>query len=258
MAEIDVVRARYARAHALSRLARFACLVAAGMFFAWALPFFPFGPFGLDIGDYTGSTTMLLALAAMAVNLAILSMFYFTRATRHRDMWLAWSAVFEEESSLRNREYFLERLDLEIASANVSNRSFRVFLLQARRQTADGRFVNASRNELAELARSIREGLGGRATLGSVRPTELAVLTSGVRPAIIDTDEEQILTAIRRFISNRARVKCWKIQLGGTAFDGTEGDPITVLDRTRIGLIASPHIFLTPEDEQGEHKLQAG
>ncbi len=235
--EPEAVKAHYIRALRISHLSRFAFFLVAGIFFAWAIPFMPHG---LNARAYASATTLSLVLAFMAVSLAILSMVYFLLAARRREVLLAWSAVFDESTGLHNRQYFLDRLDLEIARANINNQSFRVFLLQARRQDGAGRYQRLSRDELAEIARTIRETLDANDTLAALRPDEFAVLAPSVLPTLVEHTEDRLKDALKHFVKGAQKRRGWKLRIGSVAFDGDVDDPVRLLDVSRRRLLAAP------------------
>ncbi|MEX2246658.1 MAG: diguanylate cyclase [Dehalococcoidia bacterium] len=245
----DDVKKHYISALKLSHLTRAAFFVVAAIFFAWATPFLPFG---LDAREYTSATAMAMMLAFMSVGLAVLSTLYFMRAARRRDVLLAWSAVFDESTGLHNRQYFLDRLDLEIARATVANRSFRIFLLQARRQDPSGRFVSMSREDLADFAKTVRETVDTNDTLASFRPDELALLTPSVVPTLMEPIEDRLLEALRRFTTRARKGKAWKIRMGSASFGADVDDPAKLLEETRRELLSSAPMMLTLEDKTGD------
>jgi GGDEF domain-containing protein len=229
----------------LSRLSRFAFFLVAGAFLAWVAPYLPTG---LDPNSYAGPTSLALTLSILAVSLAALSMLYLLRAARRRDILLAWSALFDEGTGLHNRQYFIDRLDLEIARATIDNRPFRIFLLQAQRQGKGGEFVRLGREELAAVAKEIRAALGLQDTLAALRADELAVLSPGVTPAFIEHTEDKLLDALRSVARRSSPARPWRIRVVGNEPDGGCSDPASVLDDIRTQLQTAPPIFVESHD----------
>jgi GGDEF domain-containing protein len=239
------VTSRYLSDLKLSRLTRFAFFLVAGLFIAWVIPYMPSG---LDPHTYAGPTSLAMMLSVLAVSLAALSMVYLLRAARRREVLLAWSALFDEGTGLHNRQYFLDRLDLEIARATINGHSFRVVLLQAQRQDKNGEFVRLEREELAEVAKEIRSTLSAQDTLAALRPDELAVLSPGVMPAFIEHTEEKLLGALRSVARRSARAHSWRIRVTGSALDGEVNDPARLIDDMRTRLQIAPPIVVKPEE----------
>ncbi len=239
------VRERYLRDLKLSNLARVAFFAAAGMFFAWAIPFLPRG---LDPGSYAGPAVLAVMLACLAVGLAIVSMTYFLRATRRREVLLTWSAIFDETTGLHNRQYFIDRLELEMARATVESHSFRVFLLQARRQGRNGQPERLAREELAAIAKTMREELDAYDTLAVLGPDELAVLAPCVVPTVVERTDEKLLHALRGVFAQSHKSRSWRLRLGSVTFDGQASDPARLIDEMRIKLRTSPAIVLRDDD----------
>lgn len=235
------VSASYLKDLKLSRLSRFAFFLVAGLFLAWVAPYLPSG---LDPNSYAGPTSLAIMLSILAVSLAALSMLYFLRAARQREVLLAWSALFDESTGLHNRQYFLDRLDLEIARSTIDNHSFRVFLLQAQRQDKDGEFVRLERAELAEVASEMRSALEARDTLAALRPDELAVLSPTVRPALLEHTEEKLLGVLRSLAHRKGNVHPWRIRLVGNDVGGEMSDPARVIDDVRSQLKTAPPIVV--------------
>ncbi|MDE3097462.1 MAG: GGDEF domain-containing protein [Chloroflexota bacterium] len=227
----------------LGRLSRFAFVLFAGMFFAWAIPYLPRG---LDPSAYAAPSAFAIMLAMAAVNLAILSMVYFFRASRRRDVLLAWGAMFDEATGLHNRQYFVDRLDLEMARATVKGRSFRVFLLQAQRQGKDGKIERLSREELVEMAAMMKESLNASETIASLRPDEIAVLVPGVALAVVEPTDQRILDAVKRFLgrAGSGAGPGWRLRLGSLTYDGEASDPMKLIDATRRLASEAPAIVV--------------
>lgn len=244
---------RYLRDLKLSRLARVAALFVTGMFFAWVIRYLPSG---LDPDAYTGPGSLVMMFAVLAVGLAGLSMAYLFRAARRRDMLVAWSALFDEGTGLHNRQYFLDRLDLEIARATVDNRSFRVFLLQASRQGPKGELQRLNRDELSEVAAALRDNLSPYDTLASLRPDELAVLAPSIVPAVFEHTEEQLHGALRFALNKSHRSRTWRVRVAGSAFEGEMSDPVRLIDDTRAKLQQVPPILV--EAGEGETANTSG
>lgn len=239
------VTANYLSDLKLSRLSRFAFFLVAGLFISWVAPFLPQG---LDPNSYAGPTTLAVMLSFLAVSLAFLSMGYLLRAQRRREVLLAWSALFDEGTGLHNRQYFLDRLDLEIARTTIDNHSFRVFLLQAQRQDKDGEFVRLERDELADVAKEIRSTLSAHDTLAALRPDELAVLSPSISPAFIEHTEEKLLGALRSVAHRSDRSQSWRIRVIGNAPGSGSADPERMIDDIRNQLTVAPPITIDSQD----------
>lgn len=224
------VEERYLSDLKLSRLSRFAALFVTGMFLAWIIPYLPSG---LDPDAYTGPGSLALMLSVLAVGLAALSVAYLLRASRRREMLVAWSALFDESTGLHNRQYFLDRLDLEIARATIGNHSFRVFLLQATRQDPGGQLRRLNRDDLSAVAAALRENLGPYDTLASLRPDELAVLAPSVVPVVFEHTEEKLYGALRGAFKQAHKGQAWKVRIAGNALSGDVSDPVRLIDDTR-------------------------
>ncbi len=225
----------------LSRLSRFGFFLVSGLFLAWVAPYLPVG---LDASTYAGPMTLALMLSVLAVGLAAVSMLYFSRAARRREVLLAWSALFDESTGLHNRQYFLDRLDLEMARATIDGHSFRVFLLQAQRQDKNGEFVRLERAELAEVASQMRSALGAHDTLAALRPDELAVLSPTLMPALLERTEEKLLGALRSVAHRKGDATPWRIRLVGNDPRIEMSDAARVIDDVRSQLETSPPIVI--------------
>ncbi|MBI5287888.1 MAG: GGDEF domain-containing protein [Chloroflexi bacterium] len=246
-----MVEEHYLRDLKLSRLTRVAALVVTGMFFAWTIPYLPSG---LDPDTYTGPGSLALMFSVLAVGLAALSIAYLLRASRRREMLVAWSALFDESTGLHNRQYFLDRLDLEIARATVGDRSFRVFLLQAARQDPGGQPQRLSREDLSAVAAALREQLSPYDTLASLRPDELAILAPGVVPLVFENTEQQLHAALRGALNQGHSGHAWKIRIAGNAVSGDISDPVRLIDETRAILQDVTPFFLAGDEPEMDHR----
>jgi GGDEF domain-containing protein len=252
--EAGEIEERYLRDLKLSRLARVAALVVTGMFFAWVIPYLPSG---LDPDAYTGPGSLAVMFSVLALSLGVLSMAYLFRATRRRDMLVAWSALFDESTGLHNRQYFLDRLDLEIARATVDNRSFRVFLLQATRQGPNGEVQRLNREELSEMAAALRDSLSPYDTLAALRPGELAVLAPSIVPAVFEHTEERLHGALRFALDRSKHHHPWRVRVAGSAFSGETSDPVRLIDDTRAKLQQATPIVVDPKAEAAGDTTEA-
>ncbi len=248
------IEEHYLRDLKLSRLARVAALFVTGMFFAWIIPYLPSG---LDPDAYTGPGSLAVMFSVLAIGLGVLSMAYLLRAARRRDMLVAWSALFDESTGLHNRQYFLDRLDLEIARATVDNRSFRVFLLQATRQGPHGELQRLNREELSDVAAALRQSLSPYDTLAALRPGELAVLSPSVVPAVFEQTEERLHGALRFAFDRSKNDHSWRVRVAGNAFSGDISDPVRLIDDTRAKLQQVTPILVDPKADPAERRTGA-
>jgi GGDEF domain-containing protein len=226
------VRRRYLYAHRLAAVTRVAFFVSAGAFLCWASPFLPRG---LDPRTYAGPAAIAAAFGSMALMVWGVSTLLSLRATGRRRVMAPWASMFDDDTGVYNRAYFMDTLDQELARAETSHRRAGVYVMQVARVSARGDVERLTAEDTDLVIACLHETLGRDDTLATLRPDEFAALVvqnpESVSQAKLASRLREAFDAVRHDGTYRLRI--------GQALSEPGRDARWMLDVARAELRAS-------------------
>ncbi len=227
----------YFRVSKLSRMARFAFWLCVIVFVLWAVPVFPWG---MSLADYSPRVLLSLFLLGICPAVAIVYLLAAGSAARHREALAAWSSIYDEATGLRNREFFLERLELQCQlGKDLAEYRVGVILVTVEERPAAG---GKSRIPDDEVFRRF----GGH-LLNQMRPSDVVAAISGSEMAILASAGStqalsSIVSRLRRSLEARASAiggesaERLLIRLGYASLSSSDPEPEALLEAARNDL----------------------
>lgn len=170
-----LVRRSYFRVARWSRLARIAFWICFVVFLFWALPVFPWG---MSLADYSPKVVLALFLLGVCPAVAAIYLLAASAAARHREALVAWSSIYDEATGLRNREFFIERLELQChLGKDLAEYRVAIILVTIEEQTEDGQKLHAPDDQVFRRF--------GTHLLNQMRPSDLVAAISGTEMGIL-------------------------------------------------------------------------
>jgi GGDEF domain-containing protein len=210
-----------------------AFFVSAGAFLCWASPFLPHG---LDPQTYAGPTAIAAAFGSMALLFWGISMLLSLRATGRRRVMAPWASMFDDDTGIYNRAYFMDTLELELARADSNHRRAGVYVMQVARVTARGDVERLTAADIDLVIGCLHQTLGRHDTLATLRPDEFAALVvqspESVNQAKLASRLREAFDAVRHEGVYRVRI--------GQALSEPGRDARWMLDAARAELRMSP------------------
>ncbi len=178
-----------------SRLATFAFIVLFLVYLVWAIPWLKVG---LDFQDYTEEFSFTMFLITALALTGMTSLLLRRSVEREREALIAWTSVYDEVTGLRNRRYFLDRLQLECQRAAEGGPPFGVFLFSIETDRTDevGHGRAPSPEILRDAGRVIAHHIRGSDVVAVIGPTELAVLEVGGGPDVTELVIEAVAACV--------------------------------------------------------------
>jgi diguanylate cyclase (GGDEF)-like protein len=231
-----VVRKSYHRAARWSKLATVAFWVIFATFIFWAVPVFPWGMSGEDY-----STEVLLAIFLLGCCPGVTAIALLARsiAAQRREALVAWSSIYDRATGLRNREFFLERLQLQCDLAR-EREEYRVGLIvlgidevPSAGQRPQPPNDDVFRRIGAHIARQLRPS----DLLAAMSNTEMAVLVSDSSEAALSAVASRIGHSLEVRIGGLAGEVASRliIRMGCASLDGGDIRPEALLESARNG-----------------------
>lgn len=226
------LRRRYLREQRLAGVARVAFFVSAGAFFAWASPFLPHG---LDLRSYAGPAALAAGFGSMAVLFWLNSTLLSFRARGRRRIMAPWQSMFDDETGIYNRAYFMDTLELELARARDNGAAVGVYLVQAARLLPKGEATRLTAEDADAVIASVNGMLGRDDLLATLRPDEFAALIlDGDGSVTGDALASGLLEALERSRPGEA----YRVRIGH-AESGPARDGRSIIDAARADMRAS-------------------
>ncbi len=194
------VHRSYFRVTRWSRLARVAFWVFFVIFLFWALPVFPWG---MSLADYSPKVVLALFLLGVCPAVAAIYLLAASAAARHREALVAWSSIYGEATGLRNREFFIERLELQCQlGRDLTEYRVAVILVTVEERSEDGQKLHAPDDDVFRRF--------GTHLVDQMRPSDLVAAISGTEMAILAAAGStyalsSIVSRVRRSLEARAQ-----------------------------------------------------
>jgi len=227
----------YFRVSRWSRLARMAFWICFGVFILWALPVFPWG---MKPADYSPRVVLALFLLGVCPAIGAIYLLAVGSAARHREALAAWSTIYDEATGLRNREFFMERLELQChLGKDLAEYRVGVILVTVEEQTEGGHKLHATDDEVFRRF--------GTHLLHQMRPSDLVAAVSGSEMAILAAAGSTyalsgIVSRLRRSLEARAQAlggasaSRLLIRMGYASLASSDSEPEALLEAARNDL----------------------
>ena len=227
----------YFRVSKWTRLARIAFWGLFVIFLLWALPVFPWG---MSTADYSPKVLLALFLLGVCPGVAAIYLLAAGSASRHREALVAWSSIYDEATGLRNREFFLERLELQCRlGKDLAEYRVAVILVTVEEQSEDGRKPHAPDDEVFRRF--------GAHLLKQMRPSDLVAAISGTEMAILAAAGStyalsSIVSRVRRSLEAKAQALAGAsaerllIRMGYASLSSSDPEPEALLEAARNDL----------------------
>ena len=206
-------------------------------FLFWAIPVFPWG---MSREDYSPQVLLGLFLLGVCPGVTAIALLSRAIAVQRREAMVAWSSIYDRTTGLRNREFFLERLQLECDLAR-DRKDYRagVILLSIDEFSGDG---GKRQSASEEIFRRIGAHVGRQ-----LRPSDLLASVSSTEMAILVSDRsENALAAIASRIGHSLEVRLnglagdaadrLMIEMGVASLESVGLEPEALLESARAGL----------------------
>lgn len=231
------LRRRYLRERRLAGVARVAFFVSAGAFFAWASLFLPRG---LDLRPYAGPAALAAAFGSMAMLFWLNSTLLSFRARGRSRIMAPWQSMFDDETGIYNRAYFMDTLELELARARDNGTAVGVYLLQVARLAPENDATRLTTEDADAVIASVNGMLGRDDLLATLRPDEFAAL-------ILDGDASvtaaSFASGLRDALERARPADAYRVRMGHAEPDAAR-DGRAIIDAARADLRASRAVLI--------------
>ncbi|MGA2285875.1 MAG: diguanylate cyclase [Dehalococcoidia bacterium] len=226
----------YFRVSRWSRLARVGFWICFAILVLWALPVFPWG---MSLADY--SPKVLLALFLLGVCPAVAGVYLVaaSSAARHREALAAWSSIYDEATGLRNREFFLERLELQChLGKDLAEYRVGVILVAIEEQSEDGRKHAADDEVFRRFGGHLLHQMRSSDLVAAISGSEMAILASAGSTYALST----IVSRLRRSLEAKAQALGGAsaprllIRMGYASLSSSDPEPGALLEAARNDL----------------------
>ncbi|MGD0765210.1 MAG: diguanylate cyclase [Dehalococcoidia bacterium] len=226
------VYSSYFRAAWWSRAASVAFWVMVALFFLWATPVFPWG---MSRNEYSPEVLFAFFILGCCPAIVAVAMWARSEAAQRRQALVAWASIYDRATGLRNREYFLERLQLQ-CRLGQELAEYRVGLILVTVETTGG---NGDTPQPAEerlfrlVGMHIASQMRPSDLVAVVSGTELAVLVSAGSPVALQT----IAGRIRRLLSPKMKEMAGQaasrllIRMGAASLEDAEPEALLAAAR---------------------------
>lgn len=231
------VHSSYRRAARWSRVATAAFWIIFALFLFWSIPVFPWG---MSREDYSPQVLLGLFFLGCCPGVTAIALLARSIAAQRREALVAWSSIYDRTTGLRNREFFLERLQLQCDLAR-DREEYRLglILLSIDETPPDGGKPQPADDELfrrigAYIARQLRPN----DLLAAISNTEMAILVSDGSEAAMSAVASRIGHSLEVRIGGLAGDAAGRVTIEmGLASLETDGlRPETLLESARSRL----------------------
>lgn len=207
------------------------------VFLFWVIPVFPWG---MSPEDYSPEVLLGLFLLGCCPGVTAIALIAKSIATQRREALLAWSSIYDRTTGLRNRDFFLDRLQLQCDFArDLEEYRLGLILLSIDETLQEGVKPQPVNNELFRRI--------GRHLTRQLRPNDLLAAISSTEMAILITDgSEAALSAIAARVAHSLEVRIrglagdasgrLSIEMGFASLEGDGSAPQTLLEAARSRL----------------------
>jgi diguanylate cyclase (GGDEF)-like protein len=231
------VHKSYRSAARWSRVAMVAFWIIFAAFLFWAVPVFPWG---MSREDYSPEVLLGLFLLGCCPGVTAIALLARSIAAQRREALVAWSSIYDRTTGLRNREFFLERLQLQCDLAgDVEEYRVGLILLSIDEVPRDGHKPQAANDELfrrigAHIARQLRPN----DLLAAISSTEMAILVSDGSEAALSAVASRIGHSLEVRIKGLAGDAAGRltIEMGFASVESHDLRPETLLESARSRL----------------------
>jgi GGDEF domain-containing protein len=151
-----------------------------------------------------------------------------------------WQSMFDEETGIYNRAYFMDTLELELARARDSGAPVSVYLLQVARLGPKGDATRLAAEDADAVITSVNGMLGRDDLLATLRPDEFAAL-------ILDGDASMTADALASGLGDALEgsrpADAYRVRIGH-AESGASRDGRAIIDAARADLRASRVVLI--------------
>jgi diguanylate cyclase (GGDEF)-like protein len=212
------------------------------LFVFWAVPIFPWG---MSREDYSPQVLLGLFLLGCCPGVTAIALLARSIAARRHEALVAWSSIYDRATGLRNREFFLERLQLQCDLAR-DREEYRAGLILVSIDEAprDGRKPQPANDELfrrigAHIARQLRSN----DLLAAISSTEMAILVWDGSETALSAVASRIGHALEVRIKGLAGDAAGRLTIGiGLASletDGLRAEGLLESARSRLSPVCS-------------------
>ncbi|MCJ7492311.1 MAG: diguanylate cyclase [Dehalococcoidia bacterium] len=231
------VRQSYHRAARWSRVAMVAFWVIFAAFVFWAVPFFPWG---MSSDDYSAEVLLGLFLLGCCPGVTAIALLARSIAAQRREALVAWASIYDKTTGLRNREFFLDRLQLQCELArDLEEYRVGLILLSIDELPRDGQKPQPANDDVLRRV--------GAHIARQLRPNDLLAATSSTEMAILVSDgSEAALCAVASRIEHSLQVRIkglagdaaarLTIEMGLAMLDSGDLGPEALLESARSRL----------------------
>lgn len=228
----------YFRAARWSRVATAAFWAVVVLFFLWAIPVFPWG---MTVDDYSPQVIVAFLILASCSGIVAVALLTHSIAERRREALVAWASIYDRATGLRNREYFLERLQLQ-CKLGQEMAEYRVgLILLTVEDRRDGGAPQPAEERLFRLiGMHVASQMRPSDLVAVVSGTELAVLVSAGSPVALQT----ISSRIRRLLSPKLKEMAGEaaarllVRMGAASLENAEPEALLAAARNDFKVIS--------------------
>jgi len=206
-------------------------------FLFWAVPIFPWG---MSREDYSPQVLLGLFLLGCCPGVTAIALLARSIAAQRREALVAWSSIYDRTTGLRNREFFLDRLQLQCELAHdLEEYRVGLILLSVDEVPRDSRKPQPAKDEVfrrigAHVARQLRPS----DLLAAMSSTEMAILVSDGSEAALSAVASRIEHSLEVRIKGVAGDAAARltIEMGYASLDTDGLKPETLLESARSRL----------------------
>lgn len=206
-------------------------------FLFWAVPVFPWG---MSREDYSPQVLLGLFLLGCCPGVTAIALLARSIAAQRREALAAWASIYDRTTGLRNREFFLDRLQLQCDLA-LDLEEYRVglILLSIDEVPRDGHKPQPADDDVlrrigAHIARQLRPS----DLLAAISSTEMAILVSDGSEAALSAVASRIEHSLEVRIKGLAGEAAARlaIEMGLAMLDSDDLGPEALLESARSRL----------------------
>jgi GGDEF domain-containing protein len=202
----------------------------------WLIPWFPFG---LSTTDY--SLEVMLAFALLGLCPAITAVVLLTEGMvrQRREALAAWSAIYDGQTGLRNKEYFLERLRVQCQlGRELTEYRVGLILVKVEETLEDGKGMGPPDGKVFRLlSMSIANQMRPADLVAAIDEREIGILVSAASPTGLEIVSERIRRSLNKELESMAREHGSRLMIEmGVVSEENDADPDSLLSAARASL----------------------
>jgi GGDEF domain-containing protein len=163
------------------------------------------------------------------------------RAKGRSRIMAPWQSMFDEETGIYNRSYFMETLELELARARESGAPVGVYLVQVARLEPKGDATRLTAEDADAVIACVNGMLGRDDLLATLRPDEFAAL-------VLDGDEsisaDVLASGLRDALEPSRPSEAYRVRIGHAEMADTRRDGRSIIDAARADMRASRVVLI--------------